>query len=145
MPDETRESIERTLKLATLYNPDFCHFLAIVPWPYVDMYDDLKGYIQVKDYKRYNLIDPIIKPKNMTIEDIDRSIVDCYRRFYMGKLHELMKTSDEFKKNYLLVSMKLMMNSSFLVNKIGDLGKMPEEVEKYLARLSLKESNQTAD
>lgn len=146
LPDETKESIERTLKLATLYNPDFCHFLAIAPWPYADMYDDLKAYIQVKDYKRYNLIDPIIKPKSMSLEDIDRAIVDCYRRFYMGKLHELMKapkTPDgEFKKNYLLVSMKLMMNSSFLVNKIGDLGKMPEEVEKYLARLSLKDAEQ---
>ncbi|MBI3755873.1 MAG: radical SAM protein [Deltaproteobacteria bacterium] len=135
LPDETEESIKRTLELAKEYNPDFCHFLAISPWPYADIYEELKPYIKVFDYKKYNLIDPIIKPKNMTLEDIDRAIVDCYRQFYMGKLHEIMQTSDEFKKNYLLVSMKLMMTSSFLVNKIGDLGKMPEEIARHMAML----------
>jgi len=69
------------------------------------------------------------------LEDIDMAIVDCYRQFYMGKLHEILQTSDEFKKNYLLVSMKLMMTSSFLVNKIGDLGKMPEEIARHMAML----------
>lgn len=135
LPDETEESIKRTLELAKEYNPDFCHFLAISPWPYADIYEELKPYIKVFDYKKYNLIDPIIKPKNMTLEDIDRAIVDCYRQFYMGKLHEIMQTTDEFKKNYLLVSMKLMMTSSFLVNKIGDLGKMPEEIARHMAML----------
>ncbi|MBI3754114.1 MAG: cobalamin B12-binding domain-containing protein [Deltaproteobacteria bacterium] len=135
LPDETRKSIERTLKLAKEYNPDFCHFLAISPWPYADIYEELKPYIQVFDYRKYNLIDPIIKPKEMTLEDIDRAIVDCYRQFYMGKLHEIMRMSDEFKKTYLLVSMKLMMTNSFLINKIGDLGKMPEEIARHMAML----------
>jgi len=135
LPNETKESIKKTLKLAKEYNPDFCHFLAISPWPYADIYKDLKPYIKVTDYKKYNLIDPIIKPKHMSLEDIDRAIVDCYRQFYMGKLHEILQTSDEFKKNYLLVSMKLMMTSSFLVNKIGDLGKMPEEIARHMAML----------
>src|SRR3989338_316109 len=144
LPDETKESIKKTLQLAKEYNPDFCHFLAIAPWPYADIYEDLKPYIKVTDYKKYNLIDPIIKPKHMTMEDIDRAIVDCYRQFYMGKLHEIMQTSDEFKKNYLLVSMKLMMTSSFLVNKIGDLGKMPEEIVKHMAMLSADTKKQAA-
>lgn len=137
LPNETKASIEKTLKLATEYNPDFCHFLAIAPWPYADMYNELKPYIEVYDYKKYNLIDPIIKPKEMTLEDIDKAIVDCYRRFYMGKLHEIVKTNDVFKRNYLLVSMKLMMSSSFLVKKIGNLGKVPAEVEKYLSKLAV--------
>lgn len=144
LPDETKESIKKTLQLAKEYNPDFCHFLAIAPWPYADIYEELKPYIKVTDYKKYNLIDPIIKPKHMTMEDIDRAIVDCYRQFYMGKLHEIMQTSDEFKKNYLLVSMKLMMTSSFLVNKIGDLGKMPEEIVKHMAMLSTDTKKQAA-
>lgn len=135
LPSETRDSIEKTLARAIEYNPDFCHFLALAPWPYADMYAGLRPHIKVFDYRKYNLIDPVIKPESMTLEDIDRAIVDCYRRFYMGKLHEIMNTRDAFKKEYLVVSMDLMMRSSFLVNKIGDLGKMPDEVARSLAAL----------
>ena len=51
LPSETKDSIEKTLRLAIEYNPDFCHFLAIAPWPYADMYEDLKSRIRVFDYK----------------------------------------------------------------------------------------------
>lgn len=135
MPDETEKSIKKTLALAKKYNPDFCHFLAISPWPYADIYEEIKPYIKVLDYKKYNLVDPVVKPKNMTLEDIDKAIVDCYRQFYMDKLHDIMQTQDEFKKNYLLVAMKLMMTNSFLLNKLGDLGKMPEEIVKLMAMM----------
>lgn len=135
MPEETEESIAKTLGLAREYNPDFCHFLAIAPWPYADLYPELKPLIKVWDYKRYNLIDPIIEPTGMTLEDIDRAIVDCYRSFYMDKLKELNKISDRFKKEYMLVSMRLMMTSSFLVNKLGDLGPMPKEIERSIAKM----------
>ncbi|MEE9613350.1 MAG: cobalamin-dependent protein [Thermodesulfobacteriota bacterium] len=135
LPGDTKESVERTLKLAKEYNPDFCHFLAIAPWPYADMYEDLKDRIKVFDYRRYNLIDPVVEPEGMTLEEIDRAIVDCYRRFYMDKLREVVNTADEFKRDYLLESMRLMMTNSFLVNKLGDLGKIPEEVERHLSIL----------
>jgi anaerobic magnesium-protoporphyrin IX monomethyl ester cyclase len=128
-PNETRKSIETTLKLAMEYNPDFCHFLAITPWPFADIYGDLKEHIEVWDYKRYNLIDPIIKPKAMTLQEIDDAIVDCYRDYYMSKMHEMLKLKDRFKRDYILTSMKLVMNSSFLVNKLGHMEGMPEEMK----------------
>jgi anaerobic magnesium-protoporphyrin IX monomethyl ester cyclase len=132
-PEETEDSIARTLELAIKLNPDFGHFLAIAPWPYSDIYDDLKDYIVEKDYRKYNLIDPIIKPKDMTLKDLDKAIVDCYRAFYMGKHVELMEEKDEFKKKYLITSMKLMMTNSFIKKKIGDVvGEMPEEVRQII-------------
>lgn len=131
-PSETGKSIKRTLELAKEYNPDFCHFLAIAPWPYADIYEELKRYIVVRDYKLYNLIDPVIKPGNMTIEEIDQAIVDCYRDFYMGKMHEILEMKDQFKRDYLLTSMKLMMNSSFLIKKLGHMEGMPEEMKREM-------------
>lgn len=131
-PDETWQSIERTLELAIEYNPDFAHFLAIAPWPYSDIYDDLKDYIAVRDYRRYNLIDPVIKPKNMTLEDVDRAIVECYRRFYMGKYMEMLTEKDSFRRNYMITSMRLMMSNSFIRKKIGGLKEMPEEVRRII-------------
>lgn len=131
-PDETEDSIAKTLDLAIEYNPDFAHFLAIAPWPYADIYNELKDYIEVWDYRRYNLIDPVIKPKAMTLEELDRAIVECYRGFYMLKYAEMMEEKDEFKKQYMITSMKLMMSNSFIKQKIGNLGTMPEEVRQII-------------
>ena len=137
-PDETRKSIERTLKLAQYYNPDNAHFLAITPWPYADMYGDVKQYIRVHDYAKYNLIDPIIEPKRMSLLQVDVAIVDCYRKFYMRKLTEVLSMKDEFKRGYLLRAMKLIMNSSFIIKKLGKgtLGKVPAKIEEMMAKIA---------
>ena len=131
-PWETEQSVQRTLQQAKEFNPDFAHFLAIAPWPYADMYKDLEPYIAVRDYKKYNLIDPVVKPTDMELKDIDRLIFNCYREFYMGKLTEMRTETDEFKKTYLLRSMKLMMTNSFIRKKMGMLGEMPQEIKDIL-------------
>lgn len=137
-PDETRKSIEQTLKLAQYYNPDNAHFLAITPWPYADMYEEVKQYIRVFDYAKYNLIDPIIEPKKMSMLQVDVAIVDCYRKFYMKKLTEVMTMKDEFKRGYLMRAMKLIMSSSFIVKKLGmgTLGKVPAKIEEMMAKIA---------
>lgn len=132
-PGETEESIAATLELAMDFNPDMAHFLAIAPWPYADIYEDLEPYIAVKDYRKYNLIDPILKPKNMTLEELDRAIVDCYRAFYMNRYADMtLQERDVFKKKYMMTAMKLMMSNSFIKKKIGAIGEMPEEVRKII-------------
>ena len=137
-PDDTRKSIERTLKLAQYYNPDNAHFLAITPWPYADMYEDVKSHIEVYDYAKYNLIDPIIKPKRMSLLQVDVAIVDCYRKFYMKKLTEVMTMKDDFKRGYLMRAMRLIMNSSFIIKKLGKgtLGKVPAKIEEMMSRMT---------
>jgi anaerobic magnesium-protoporphyrin IX monomethyl ester cyclase len=132
-PDETEDSIARTLELAMEFNPDMAHFLAIAPWPYADIYPDLKPYIVVHDYRKYNLIDPILKPKNMTLAELDRAIVDCYRAFYMNRYAEMtLQERDGFKKKYMMTAMRLMMSNSFIKKKIGAIGEMPPDVRKII-------------
>jgi len=129
-PDETRASIRKTLKLSIYYNPHFAHYLAITPWPYSDMYKEMKEYIKVHDYSKYNLIEPIIKPKKMSLKEVDREIIYCYRKFYISKLKEMNSEKDKFVKEYVMRSMKLIMKSSFLRKKMGSV--IPEEVVKIL-------------
>jgi len=138
-PWETPESIKATLKLSQTYDPDFAHYLAITPWPYADIYEEMKPHIQVHDYRKYNLIDPVVKPERMTLEEVDRAIVNCYRDFYMGKLAQIAVDPDPFRKHYLLTSMRLIMRSSFLKQKMGSLGRIPAEVDRMLRCLGVKE------
>ncbi|GAB4483773.1 MAG: hypothetical protein OHK006_05940 [Thermodesulfovibrionales bacterium] len=131
-PHETKQSIARTLELSKAYNPDFAHYLALAPWPYAEMYRDLQPSIVSCDYRHYNLIDPVIKPAAMEIRDLDRAIIDCYQSFYMGKMAEIVSLRDGFRKDYLLRSMKLMMASSFIREKLGKLGVIPPQVKTLL-------------
>jgi anaerobic magnesium-protoporphyrin IX monomethyl ester cyclase len=127
-PEETEESIEKTFLQAREFNPDFAHFLAITPWPYAEFYQEVKDHIEVWDYSQYNLIEPIIKPVAMTLRDIDRAIINCYRRFYMPKMLDFNKIKDPFRRDYLLRSMKLIMKSSFLIKKFARVGVNPAQM-----------------
>lgn len=131
MPEETFETIATTLALAKHYNPDFAHFLAIAPWPYSDLYSDVKDYIEVRDYSKYNLVTPIVKPKAMTLDEVNQAIIQCYKEFYMWKVPRFSQEPDEFRREYLLRSTRVMMNNSFLTKHMRG-GEMPVEVREYL-------------
>jgi len=134
-PHETKETIKKTFALSKIYNPDFAHYLALAPWPYADMYQEMKPYIVEQNYRKYNLIDPVIKPENMTVLEIDKAIISCYQQFYMGKLTEIATMQDIFKRDYLLRSMKLIMSSSFIVDKLGAIGAIPPQVQALIRKL----------
>ncbi len=140
-PWETKETIKKTLELAQHYNPDFAHFLAITPWPYADMYEEMKNQIEIWDYSKYNLVEPIIKSHAMSIEEIRSAMVDCYKKYYTAKALDYIGEKDIFKRNYLLKSTKLIMMNSFLTQylktsnseKGGNL--LPSSVAKLLQEI----------
>jgi anaerobic magnesium-protoporphyrin IX monomethyl ester cyclase len=132
-PEETEANVRNTLETARYFDPDMAHFLAITPWPYSELYNEVKDRIAVTDYGQYNLIEPIIEPHAMTLEEIDEAIIRCYRDFYMPKMASFRKFPDAFRRDYMLSSMKLIMKSSFIVQKLGRLG-MPEAMRKILAQ-----------
>ncbi|MCE5204404.1 MAG: B12-binding domain-containing radical SAM protein [Actinomycetia bacterium] len=136
LPDDTPEMIEATFQLALHYDPDLAFFLTIAPWPYADMYADLKPYIVSYDYEDYNLVAPVVKPKEMTTDELMTQIIECYRRFYMGKLKTVSSMS-KFKRDYFMVTMKLLMENSYLKQFMGGLGEMPAEVRSMLADMGL--------
>lgn len=134
MPDDTPEAIESTFELAVHYDPDLAFFLTIAPWPYADMYADLAPYIVSHDYEDYNLVAPVVKPKTMETDELMGLVIDCYRRFYSGKLKRVADMSP-FKRDYFLVTMKLLMENSYLRKYMGGLGEMPEEVRQMVGNL----------
>jgi anaerobic magnesium-protoporphyrin IX monomethyl ester cyclase len=99
-PDETVESIKVTRELAKHYNPDMCFFLYLAPWPYSEIYSSVKPYIVTDDYSKYNLVTPVIKPKAMTIEELEREVNRSYIEFYLGKMKEIPRMSS-FKRRYM--------------------------------------------
>jgi anaerobic magnesium-protoporphyrin IX monomethyl ester cyclase len=131
-PDETSDSIKKTMQLAQQYNPDIANFFTFTPWPYADGYNDLKPLIRVNDYAKYNMVDPVLEPHDMSMLQIEVAIADGYRRFYMGKVLEYMTMKATFKRDYLMRITKLFMGSSFVMKKLGlgILGKIPAKMDE---------------
>ena len=85
-PDDTPETVEETLRLAFEYAPDLAFFLAITPWPYADLYPEVADRVEVIDYSKYNLINPIIRPDAMTRDELAGLLRPAFMRFYGGKM-----------------------------------------------------------
>jgi anaerobic magnesium-protoporphyrin IX monomethyl ester cyclase len=120
-PHETEASVQRTLELALDYDPDMAHFLCITPWPYADLWHEMRDRVRVRDYSKYNLIDPVVAPRAMSLRQVDLAIIRCYRDFYMKKMREYGDYPDPFRREYMLASMKLILKSSFLAKKMAKL------------------------
>ena len=130
MPDDTRDSIRNTVELAKFYNPDLAFFLAIAPWPYSEIYPMLKDHIAVQDYSRYNLVEPVVRPRQMTLEDVAGELGRASRDFYMHKMKTLERMSAK-KREFMVKVVHIIATSSYLAGAMK--GAMPEEVKKMLA------------
>ena len=136
MPDDTPESIAATVELAKHYNPDMGFFLAIAPWPYSELYPELEPYVATKDYRKYNLVEPVIKPKNMTLDELEMELGKASQKFFMHKflhLHEL----SSWKQEFMLSVLDLLIHHSYLAGQMKKAMKeggaqMPEEVKALL-------------
>ncbi len=132
LPEDTPESIRETVKLAKYYNPDLAFFLAIAPWPYADIYEELKPFIESYDYSKYNLVEPVIKPTAMTTEQVSKELMNAFKKFYMGKMAQLPNMT-KFKREYMISVAKLLATHSYLADQMKGFGKMPKKVHDMLA------------
>ena len=132
MPDDTPESMARTLELAKFYNPDMAFFLAIAPWPYSEIYPSLKDHIEVRDYSRYNLVEPVVKPKNMTVQEVQAWLGNASRDFFTHKMHTL-DTMTPKKREFMIKVVNIIATSSYLAKTMK--GAMPEEVRRMLEKV----------
>jgi anaerobic magnesium-protoporphyrin IX monomethyl ester cyclase len=116
-PDETRESVEKTLELSLEYDPDLAFFLAITPWPYSAYWDEVKDSVEVFDYSRYNLCNPVLRPGEMTRDELSGLLSHCFQTFYMAKMRRLGSMSPN-KRLYLMSVAKLLMENSYLAGEV---------------------------
>jgi len=120
-PEETKKSVKAALDAAIKFNPDMAHFLFITPWPYADLWEKFRDRVRVRDYSKYNLIEPIVEPYAMTRRELDLAIINCYKDFYMRKFRDFSNYKDDLRRSYMLTSLKLIMKSSFLAKKMAKL------------------------
>ena len=144
MPEDTPESIAATIELAKHYNPDMAFFLAIAPWPYAELYPQLEKYVATKDYRKYNLVEPVIKPSNMSIEELERELGKAAQKFYMHKFRTLDQLTP-WKREFMLSVFDILVNNSYLAGQMRAMMKdgkeMPPEVKALLKTIKGQEGD----
>jgi anaerobic magnesium-protoporphyrin IX monomethyl ester cyclase len=121
MPDETAPEMQRTIELAKFFDPDMAFFLAITPWPYADLYRDVKDHIAVHDYRKYNLVEPVIKPVAMTLDEVREQLFRGFREFYHNKMKRF-SAMPAWKQEFMKSLMHLLMEHSYLRDQMAGLG-----------------------
>jgi anaerobic magnesium-protoporphyrin IX monomethyl ester cyclase len=140
-PDETVASIRKTVELAKWYGPDMAFFLAITPWPYADILDDdiagLASRVATTDYRKYNLVEPVVKPDAMTIDEMRSELHRATGHFFHDKFMNLDKLSP-WKRAFMVRVLKLLIEESYLgkeMHQMASGAKMPDSVRKMLAEI----------
>ena len=141
-PEETAASIRKTVELAKWYAPDMAFFLALTPWPYAEIAGDLDAHVVTRDYRSYNLVEPVMKPDNMTMEELQKELHRATGHFFHDKFKNLDKLSPE-KRAFMVSVLKLLIEKSYLGHEMHHMAKgaeMPESVRKMLAEIGPVES-----
>lgn len=102
LPNETPETIEESYKMARDWQADMTNWNMYTPWPFSELFQDLADKVEIRDYSHYNFVTPIIKPDNMTREEVLKGVLRNYARFYSWKFLEYWLEKDPFKRRYLL-------------------------------------------
>jgi len=110
-PNETWDSIQRTIDAAIHLNPDVAVFPVVTPMPFTPIFQEMKDRIRVWDYSKYNLVTPIVEPVEMSLEDVTKALGRCYMQFYGNKMKEVFALPDGFKRRYMLSALRLMMEA----------------------------------
>jgi anaerobic magnesium-protoporphyrin IX monomethyl ester cyclase len=138
MPQDTPESISEIVDLAIHYNPDMAFFLAIAPWPYADLYPKLEKYVATTDYRKYNLVEPVIKPTNMSLAEVEKELGHAAQKFFMHKFQNLEKLTP-WKQEFMLAVFDLLVNNSYLAGQMKTMaengGKMPAAINEILQKM----------
>ncbi|MHB0968490.1 MAG: B12-binding domain-containing radical SAM protein [Thermoanaerobaculia bacterium] len=121
MPEESAADMRTTIELSKYYDPDMAFFLAITPWPYADLYPSVRDYIVTHDYRKYNLVEPVIRPTSMTIDEVRDMLFLGFKEFYSNKMAQI-PSMPAWKRDFMRSLMHLLMEHSYLKEQMKELG-----------------------
>ena len=84
-PSDTEETIKQTIRYARTLSPRYAQFALLTPYPGTPLYDEAiaQGMIEEKDWRKFTIVDPILKHPTITPRKLKRYINWAYVSFYL--------------------------------------------------------------
>lgn len=97
MPEDTKESIKNTIAFVKKLNPNYALYSLATPYPGTRFYNDTfkKDLIQVKDWSKYTLIDPVLQTMGCTSEELRKLQKKAFIGFYLRPNYLLRQASQD--------------------------------------------------
>lgn len=86
LPDETPETLQKTIDFSLSLDPDFAKYLCCVPYPGTEVYDEYraKGYLLTSDYDQYGIYSrPVFSMPTLSSTLLTRTLIRAYMKYYL--------------------------------------------------------------
>ncbi len=124
LENETAETLEETYRMALDWKPDLANWSMYTPWPFTQLFQEMKDKVEIYDFDKYNFVTPIMKPAAMERGELLDRVMNNYRRFYMRKaLFSYPWSGTGERRRYLLGCLRAFLRSGFQ-RTFYDLGKV---------------------
>lgn len=107
-PDETKETIKKTVDLAIKLDPTYVQFALITPYLHTQIFEEYEknNLLMVKDWSEFNYAGeraiPVIRSKNLSSEELYREYKKAIRKFYLRPGYVL----KQFKMNFSIYGIR---------------------------------------
>ena len=88
-PEETKDDVKKTVKFSKKVGVDYAQFTIATPYPGTRLryYAITKNLILTFNWRKYTTLDPVMKLKNFTTEQITKMFRKAYISFYLRPLY----------------------------------------------------------
>jgi len=85
IPGETMKEALQTIKFAKKLDPDYAQFSIATPFPGTELYKIAKrdGLLLTEDWSKYTVLKPVMRTKELTVEQLQKLIKKAYFSFYL--------------------------------------------------------------
>lgn len=85
MPEDTKESMKKTIDFVKSLNPSYALYSLATPYPGTRFYNETfkKNLIQIKDWSKYTLIDPVLETIDCSSKELRSIQKKAFLKFYL--------------------------------------------------------------
>ncbi len=85
MPNDTKKSMNRTIKFVHSLKPNYAIYTLATPYPGTKFYQEAfeNNAIKIKDWSKYTLISPIVETVDCSLSDLRKIQTRAFIRFYL--------------------------------------------------------------
>ena len=97
MPEDTKESMKKTIDFVKSLNPNYALYSLATPYPGTRFYNETfkKNLIQIKDWSKYTLIDPVLETIDCSSKELRSIQKKAFLKFYLRPRYLIRQVSQD--------------------------------------------------
>ncbi|MFH0922860.1 MAG: radical SAM protein [Candidatus Micrarchaeota archaeon] len=82
-PDDTEESIAKTVEYACRVNTTIAQFTILTPYPGTGYFDGIQDQLTTREWSKFNSYNPVVRTKHLSPEKLVKLKDDAFRKYYL--------------------------------------------------------------